>query len=560
MTQMTEDPKNSQPEAQDPIIPPSYLLGLSFISFLVAAFVALTQAEFSVVGIGALVLGVLALVLWVVLAPDQARGTLTGRTARYGGTSLLITLLLIVALVFVYVAVRSFGARIDLTERNDFSLTTESRQAITALGADPSLPRIKLVGFYSSQQIGLRDQGQPLLQDYATTSGGKIEYEFVDPDLQPGLVQSYSVTTNGQIVVAAIDSETGELDLENAERVSSASQEELTNAILSVAAQGNFRAYFITVADGESEGMASLKDTLTSRFDWTVEEVTLIELTNPESTITLNDPNIDGEVMIIPGGSQALSEQELAVLTNYLNAGGNVILFAGTNLNDARTSLATDSALTTYLAANFGISVLPDVVFDTEQAFQSPIAPVVNDFDTTSFITTNGIPPGGQAAAVFELTNSLALSQPTPANVTVTALARTSASSFSKSDIEGILSGTVTRADTDPTGPLVVMAQAENSQTGARLVVMGSTAPALDTFSVLNVDNLSLTFNSLVWVTDFVNYFQDITVLQQQRPQDQPMFASEATLATATGVVTLLPFAVLFVGIYVWWSNRPRAR
>ena len=560
MTQMTEDPKNSQPEAQDPIIPPSYLLGLSFISFLVAAFVALTQAEFSVVGIGALVLGVLALVLWVVLAPDQARGTLTGRTARYGGTSLLITLLLIVALVFVYVAVRSFGARIDLTERNDFSLTTESRQAITALGADPSLPRIKLVGFYSSQQIGLRDQGQPLLQDYATTSGGKIEYEFVDPDLQPGLVQSYSVTTNGQIVVAAIDSETGELDLENAERVSSASQEELTNAILSVAAQGNFRAYFITVADGESEGMASLKDTLTSRFDWTVEEVTLIELTNPESTITLNDPNIDGEVMIIPGGSQALSEQELAVLTNYLNAGGNVILFAGTNLNDDRTSLATDSALTTYLAANFGISVLPDVVFDTEQAFQSPIAPVVNDFDTTSFITTNGIPPGGQAAAVFELTNSLALSQPTPANVTVTALARTSASSFSKSDIEGILSGTVTRADTDPTGPLVVMAQAENSQTGARLVVMGSTAPALDTFSVLNVDNLSLTFNSLVWVTDFVNYFQDITVLQQQRPQDQPMFASEATLATATGVVTLLPFAVLFVGIYVWWSNRPRAR
>ncbi len=560
MTQMTEDPKNSQPEAQDPIIPPSYLLGLSFISFLVAAFVALTQAEFSVVGIGALVLGVLALVLWVVLAPDQARGTLTGRTARYGGTSLLITLLLIVALVFVYVAVRSFGARIDLTERNDFSLTTESRQAITALGADPSLPRIKLVGFYSSQQIGLRDQGQPLLQDYATTSGGKIEYEFVDPDLQPGLVQSYSVTTNGQIVVAAIDSETGELDLENAERVSSASQEELTNAILSVAAQGNFRAYFITVADGESEGMASLKDTLTSRFDWTVEEVTLIELTNPESTITLNDPNIDGEVMIIPGGSQALSEQELAVLTNYLNAGGNVILFAGTNLNDDRTSLATDPALTTYLAANFGISVLPDVVFDTEQAFQSPIAPVVNDFDTTSFITTNGIPPGGQAAAVFELTNSLALSQPTPANVTVTALARTSASSFSKSDIEGILSGTVTRADTDPTGPLVVMAQAENSQTGARLVVMGSTAPALDTFSVLNVDNLSLTFNSLVWVTDFVNYFQDITVLQQQRPQDQPMFASEATLATATGVVTLLPFAVLFVGIYVWWSNRPRAR
>jgi len=264
--------------------------------------------------------------------------------------------------------------------------------------------------------------------------------------------------------------------------------------------------------------------------------------------------------MIIPGGSQALSEQELAVVTNYLNAGGNVILFAGTNLNDDRTSLATDPALTTYLAANFGISVLPDVVFDPSQAFQSPAAPVVTDFDSTSFITTNGIAQNGQAAAVFELTNSLAISQPAPENVTVTVLARTSASSFSKNDLEGILTGTISRADTDPAGPLPVMAQAENSVTGARLVVVGSTAPALDSFSLLNVDNLSLTFNSLVWVTDFVNYFQDITVLQQQRPQDQPMFATEGALSTASAVVLLMPFIVLFVGIYVWWANRPRAR
>ena len=40
--------------------------------------------------------------MWVLLAPQQARAAFTGRTARFGGTSVLVTIMLIVAMALIY--------------------------------------------------------------------------------------------------------------------------------------------------------------------------------------------------------------------------------------------------------------------------------------------------------------------------------------------------------------------------------------------------------------------------------------------------------------------------
>ena len=69
-----------------------------------------------------LAFGILALLMWALLAPQDARSAFTGRTARFGGTSLLVTLLLLVALIGIYVVVRNAKLRADLTQTNSFSL------------------------------------------------------------------------------------------------------------------------------------------------------------------------------------------------------------------------------------------------------------------------------------------------------------------------------------------------------------------------------------------------------------------------------------------------------
>lgn len=555
MAQNSPDPIKARAEAAEPIIPPGSLLVLAALAFIVGLIASFTQPEPGAIGIGGLAFGALMLLLWVILAPSQAAALLTGRAARFGGTSVIVTVLLLAALVFVYVVVRNLDLRADLTERSEFSLTDESRAAIAALGSDSSLPAVEITAFYGAAQAGRRDQDDPLLQDYATTSTGKITYRFIDPDLEPGLVQRYGVTSTGQVVVAATDPATGELDLENAERLSFLNQQELTNAVLKVSAQGNFRALFITTVDGDGATMTVLRDILTNQLDWDVQDISLAQLSSPQSTITLNDPNIDGDIMIIPGGSQPLSEVELGVIQAYLAGGGNLLIMADTNLNDDQVSLATAANLSAYLEATFGLRFNNDVIVDQTQALQNPLTPVAIDYDPAAYISTTGI-DAAQSITVFDLASSIALAETAPANVITAALVRTGATSYAKADLTAVLNGELARAETDAAGPLVVMAQAENSQTGARVILASSTALANDQLAVGNVANLSLALNSIVWATNYEDFFQTINVLQASRPQDQPIVATEGQLATINTFVIGLPFAVLLIGGALWLLNR----
>ncbi len=556
MTEHTPTPEHSQ----EPFIPPHYLLILSALGFLAALVVALTQPEFGVVGFGGLAFGVLALLMWVLLAPQQARAALTGRTARFGGTSLLVTLVLLVALVGVYVVVRNLELRTDLTQSNTFSLSEESRQAMTALGADPNAPDIRIVAFYGPGQAGARDQASLLFDDYVLASGGKISYEFIDPDRQPQTASLYGVTSAGQVAVVKLD-QAGTPDTENAEIAFSAEQGQLTNNILKVSSSGVFNAYFLDVNDGMGDQMSVLKQNLTNRYGWNVQDVSLLQLTSPNGEFNLNDPNVTGQVIIIPGGSAPLADAELQVIKDYVAAGGDLVILAGTNLNPDQVSLATADNLNAWLAQDFGIRFNNDVVIDNTQAFQSPLIPVAISLDSSSFITTNGI-PAGQGALVFEVPSSITVADTIPAGVTVVSLARSSSNAYAKTDLQAVLNNEIDKTDGDTEGPLVLAASADNIATGAHITLMGSTSLGSDTFaSFQNIDNLSVTFNSLIWSTNFNDYFTQITVQQQQRPQDQPIFADAQSLRNISLLsMIVLPFGVLAIGLLVWWNNRERAR
>ncbi len=556
MAQHTPDQSNMQ----EPFIPPRYLLILSALGFFVAIIVALTQPEFGVVGYGGIAFGLLALLMWGLLAPQDARSVFTGRTARFGGTSLLVTLILLVALVGVYVVVRNANLRADLTQTNSFSLSPELRQAIAALAAEPGSPKIDIIAFYGPSQASTRDQDTLLFDDYKTTSNGKIDYQFVDPERSPQQASLYKVTRAGQIAVVKIGDD-GQPDAQNAQVVSSADQGGLTNAILKASSSGVFNAYFLNVTDGVGAQMTTLKQNLSQRYGWNVQDVSLVQLASPDGTYNLDDPNVTGQVIIVPGGSAPLSDAELKVLQDYVAKGGDLVIFAGTNLNNDKTSLATSDNLNAWLMQDFGLQFNKDVVLDKTQAFQSPLVPVSTDLSRSSFVTSNGI-PSGQAALVFEVPNSITIADSAPANVTTTWLAHSTSASYAKTDLAAVLNNEIDKTDSDQAGPFVLAASAENTQTHARIVLLGSTSLGNDVYAQFpNIDNLSVAFNSLIWTTNFNDYFTQITVQQQQRPQDAPIFADAQTMRNINFItIIILPFGVLAIGLLVWWNNRERAR
>lgn len=553
--------RDTHPDDQ-PFLPPRSLLLLALAAGLVALVAFATGAE-AAIAWGALGIAVLALAGWALTAPQELRAVLTGRTLRFGGTSLLVTLVVLAALVAIYTFVRQANLSITLSESNEYALSPEGRAAIAAIGADPTLPQVHVTTFISATQAGIRDQLELLMAEYESVSQGKVISEFVDLDRNPLRAEQMGASNHNQQFVTRLNAEGGP-DVEEGELLRFFSQDSLTNAILRNAVAGDFRTWFIEVEDGPGmnasgpEGLSTLSIGLEQQLDWTNRETPLLDFTRPERELRLNDPTIDGEIMIIAGGSQPLAGPELAVLTNYLTDGGKLILLAAPGLETGSVPLAADAALGDWLYQNFGLRFRNDMVLDRSQAFQTPLYPVSTDMDAYHRITQ---PYSRGFALIFEAPHSIEIAEEPPTGVTVTSLASSSADSYSKTDFSAVLAGEIEPDEASLTGPLVLAAAAENSETGARVVLFGSTSLPANGFTGINgVANFDVAVDSIFWATDFEDWFSQVNIQSAARPQDAPLFADAQSIALINVITSLLlPFGVLAIGALVWYSNRESA-
>ncbi len=67
------------------------------------------------------------------------------------------------------------------------------------------------------------------------------------------------------------------------------------------------------------------------------------------------------------------------MLEDYVNKGGDLIILAGTNLNDNKPRWRPADNLNSYLMQNFGLQFNNNVVIDKTQAFQTPLLPVATN-------------------------------------------------------------------------------------------------------------------------------------------------------------------------------------
>ena len=213
-----------------PFLPPRSLLGLALAGALVAL-VAFAMGADAVVAWGALGIALLALAGWALTAPQQARAVLTGRTLRFGGTSVLVTVVVLAALVALYTLIRQANLSVTLGEGSEFALSAEGRAAIEAIGNDPTLPQVQVTTFISASQAGFRDQIELLMAEYEAVSQGKVRNEFVDLDRNPLRAEQLGATNPNQLYVTRLN-EAGEPDTEEGELLRFFSQDTLTNAIL----------------------------------------------------------------------------------------------------------------------------------------------------------------------------------------------------------------------------------------------------------------------------------------------------------------------------------------
>lgn len=561
---MTSQP-NEQGTGNNPVIPPIFLLIISFAGFALALIIALTQPSFNTVGWGGLGMGVLGLMAWFLLAPEQLMMILRGRAFTFGGTALLVTLVFMVALVLVYIVVRQQGWRADFSQSENFSLSEQGRELVRTIAADPTVPALRILGFYGSAQAGQRDRTAVLLDDFVSASEGKISYEFIDPDRNPQLIDLYDVIP-GQFMVALLNAE-GQPDLENAEIVAFPDQTLLTDALITVSASGDFRAYFLSTDNAVSPtdagpiGAGVLAEQIRTVFKWTVAPISLFDLANPQSGIDLRDPAADGIVLVIPGGSSALPDEQFQLITDFIDAGGSVVIFADLGL-DGAPGLAASENFNTYLEDRFGLRISNDTVIDPLNSLQSPLVLLTSDFGD-QFITENYAETDG---IIMEIPQSIRINAEVPSTVVVTPLLFTSDQAYARSGLnfsQQLNEGDLARRPDDEAGPFILAAAAEDVGTGARVVVFGSTSLLYNQyqqFQSVGVRNLLAARDSFFWAADYENFFQRVpNPTSTDSPQNQPLFATDQQLRILNIIsVGVLPFGILAIGIYIGWRRRER--
>lgn len=504
-----------------------YLSGVALVATLILAFL---YRAFTLPVQISLAVTVLGLAVFVLLDPGRTRELLTGRQARYGSNALVLTL----AVVGIVIVINYLGyqntRRWDLTEDQQNTLAPETVDVLQSL-TEP----VKAEAYYTTSfPIGTTED---LLINYKTNSQGKFDYEVIDPNAYPLRAQQANVTRDGTIVLVAGD---------RREQVSFASEQELTAALIRLANPGSRAVYFLVGHDeynvdnaSAERAYASVKAALQAK-NYIVNTLNLV--TNPVI------PQ-DALAVIVAGPQIQLSGPEVQLLQAYLDSGGSLI-YMNEPIPFSKYGENPDP-LAAYLEIFWGIRFGNDVVIDLNNT-NEPLTGIINQFGdhpiTQKMYTSVVLFPGARSVEMVD---------PAPEGVQLTVLGLTTDRSWGETDWKTLLDQSQAAPDDgiDRIGPVPLAVAGENSNTKGRVVVMGDSDFAGETYYTA-YGNSDFLLNSIDWAAEQENLINLTAKEQTTRMLVMPDGVSQGLVVL--GSICLLPAIVMVTGITVWLQRRRR--
>lgn len=470
---------------------------------------------------------ILGLAAYAIMEPDRVRRFLTGRQARYGSNALVMSIAFLgILIVGNVLAFQNPKQVLDLTEDNVNTLSPELAAALETLPE-----QVTATGFFS--QASNTQSAEQLLSNIKASSNGKFDYQFINPDRDPQAALNAGITGDGKILLQMGDRK---------EIVAFASESEILKGMLRLLNPGSNVVYFLT-GHGERDieqpaetAMTRSKTTLESK-NYTVKTLNLLaENQIPE----------DASLLVIAGPRKPVSEDEVKLLKDYLANGGSLIVLedppALTEFGDASDPLAD------MLAQDWGITFNNDIVIDLNSP--QPTTAAAAYYDSSHPVTVNM----NNLVAFFPFTRSLTMAGSTE-GVTLTPLVQTNERSWGETDMQSLTQGG-TQVGMDPTevqGPLTLAIAGENSTSGGRVVVFGTSNFAVDQiFDAYG--NGDMFVNSVDWSAEQ----EDLANITPKTPTERTFNipGQFQWIAILLGSVFVIPGLVVLAGVSTWLGRR----
>jgi ABC-type uncharacterized transport system involved in gliding motility auxiliary subunit len=412
----------------------------------------------------------------------------------------------------------------DATEDKQNTLAPETIQALK------SLPEaVNAIGFYSTNLS--TESADKLLSNFKANSNGKFDYQFVNPDTNPVAAREAGITGDGKIMLAMGDRK---------EIAAFATETELTKSLIKLISPEARSVYFLTghgeanIESGEIS-MTIAKQTLESK-NYTVNSLNLLaENKIPEDALAI----------IIPGPMKPVSDQEVRLLKQYVDAGGALVVMQNPNI-------ATDfgnfpDLLAKYLADEWGIILNNDIIIDLNS--QQPLN-AISASASQHPITQN---LSGNYIVIMPQARSISIGSGIE-GVTQTGLIFTSPNSWGEMNFT-TAEGTQISFDPeeDLPGPLTMAVAGENATTKGRVVVFGNSAFATDqVFDTYGNGNMFI--NSVDWASEQENLINITPNTPKARTFVQP--SQLQWIIILLGSVIVIPGLIVLAGVSTWLARR----
>lgn len=496
------------------------------------------------------VVGALALVVYIFLNLSSLQRSVSRKSFLYSSNLLLIIVLVLAILVLVNYFFARHHHRFDFTEAKLHSLSDQSVKVLKSLKSD-----VLLKCFYRESHYN-RAKMENLLKNYAYHSK-KIKYEFIDPDKNPGLVKRYEINQDGTTILECGDKEN---------RITTSSEEDLTNAIIKVTREKKKVIYFL---EGHGEGSVEQSDD--QGYSFAKQELEKLGYEVKKLTLALSEtfPE-DCALLVVPGPEKDLLPNELETIEALLRRGGRAFFMV-----DPETA----AGLSPFLL-KFGFKLEDDIVVDTmSRLFGGDyFMPLVSEYDYHD-ITQNF-----RYATFFPYARSVEIAAEKPADITATILGKTSPNSWSERQLN--VQRVTFDKDKDKQGPIPLAAVAtimpkeekikeeaetekspgmEESPASAgkgespaepkkegRLAVFGDSDFVTNRYYNLS-GNGNFFLNTVNWLTEEA----DLISIQPKTssPRTIHLTPSQGRMIFFFSVV-ILPLIVLIAGVSVWVRRR----
>jgi ABC-type uncharacterized transport system involved in gliding motility auxiliary subunit len=482
---------------------------------------------------------------------DDVVKKITKRKVKAGVNSSIITLVVLALVVIVYLVLMNHTKRVDLTQTKKFSLSEQTVKILDKLEGP-----VKAYAFLSKQQDATSIT--ELFTEYKYHYKD-FDFEIVDPDLNPGLVEDMGIEQYGDVVVS-YGGKTEELKSKN--------EEGLTNALIKLSNVEVKKVYFITghgerdLDDYSKDGYDKIKAAIKSE-NYDVEEILLLRAEKVPD---------DCAVLISAGPKMDYDPHELDMIDDYLLKGGRVIFMIDP---DESGKGLTNIAM---FLEKYDIVLGDDVIIDPFSRVLSGdfFMPVVNSY------TYNPITRDFDLATFFRFARSIGTKEGSDSKIFSRLVASTGEASWAEKDLKGLLSGKGAKFNegVDEKGPVGIMAYSRISlgdesagdaeaADEQEALENGEQKPVEDAFIFVAGDSDFIT-NAMYQTQgnkdlflNTINYLSDRGDLITIRPKQQE--SVYLTLTSQQGRIAffitmiIIPLFVILVGIYVNIQRRVKS-